>query len=128
MIGQTIVEYEDAQASLFFDGDTALGPEDRTVVVGTEGTIKCEGPDLEDQGVTLFTRDGYVTPDLTGSWFPDGFHGAMAELLSAIEDEREAYNSGKNNLRTLELCYAAVASAEDHKFKTPGDVRSMRGH
>lgn len=52
----------------------------------------------------------------------------MAELLSAIEEEREAYNSGKNNLRTLELCYAAVASAEDHKFKIPGDVRSMRGH
>jgi hypothetical protein len=51
----------------------------------------------------------------------------MAELLSAIEDGREPYNSACDNLRSLELCFAAVASAEDHEPKAPGDVRTMRG-
>lgn len=127
LLGQALVEFDGAQASLSFDADTKLGPEDRTTVVGTEGTIRSEGPDLEEQSVTLYTGDGYATPDLAGVWFPDGFHGTMAELLSAIEDEREPYNSARDNLETLELCYAAVASAEDHEPKVPGEVRRMRG-
>ena len=127
MLGQAVVEFADAQASFAFDGDTRLGPEDRTYVAGSEGTIKSEGPDLEEQTVTLYTEDGYATPDLEGAWFPDGFHGAMAELLSAIEEDREPYNGARDNLRSLELCYAAVASAEDHEPKVPGDVRRMRG-
>jgi predicted dehydrogenase len=127
MLGQALVEFDGAQATLSFDADTKLGPEDRTYVAGTEGTIKSEGPDLEEQTVTIYTADGYASPELVGTWFPDGFHGAMAELLSAIEDGREPYNSARDNLRSLELCFAAVASAEDHEPKAPGDVRTMRG-
>ena len=127
LLGQAVVEYDGRQASLAFDADTKLGPEDRTFVAGTEGTLVSEGVDLEEQTVTIYTEAGYATPDLEGTWFPDGFHGAMAELLSAIEDDREPYNSARDNLRSLELCYAAVASAEDHEAKEPGSVRTMRG-
>jgi predicted dehydrogenase len=127
LLGQALVEFEGGQATLSFDADTKLGPEDRTYVAGTEGTIKSEGPDLEEQTVTLYTQDGYASPELEGAWFPDGFHGTMAELLSAIEEDREPYNSARDNLKTLKLCYAAVASAEDNEPKVPGEVRRMRG-
>jgi len=127
LLGGALVEYEAAQATLAFDADTKLGPEDRTYVAGTEGSIVSEGPDLEEQTVTIYTADGYATPDLEGTWFPDGFHGTMAELLSAIEEDREPFNSARNNLRSLELCYAAIASAEDGEPKAPGEVREMRG-
>ncbi|RJT01480.1 Gfo/Idh/MocA family protein [Halococcus sp. IIIV-5B] len=127
LLGQALVEFDGAQATLAFDADTKLGPEDRTYVAGTEGTILSEGPDLEEQTVTLYTADGYATPELDGRWFPDGFHGAMAELLSAIEEDREPVNSARDNLKSLELCYAAVASAEDGEPKVPGEVRRMRG-
>jgi predicted dehydrogenase len=127
LLGSATVEYDGVQATLAFDGDTKLGPEDRTVITGGAGTIKCEGPDLEDQTVTLYTEDGYATPDLETAWFPDGFHGAMAELLSAVEADREPANSARDNLATLELTYAAVASAEDREPKEPGAVRRMRG-
>ncbi len=127
LLGQAVIEYENAQATLSFDADTPVGPEDRTTVVGTRGTIRSEGPDLEQQSVRLYTEEGYAEPDLEGTWFPDGFHGAMAELLSAIEEDREPSNSARNNLRTLELCYAAVASAEDHEPVVPGSVRQLRG-
>ncbi|MFB6136802.1 MAG: Gfo/Idh/MocA family protein [Halobacteriaceae archaeon] len=128
LLGQAVVEYEGAQASLAFDADTKLGPEDRTYVAGTEGTVVSEGEDLEEQEVTLYTADGYASPDLEGTWFPDGFHGAMGELLCAIEEDREPLNSARNNLHSLELCYAAVASAEDHEPKVPGEVRELRQH
>jgi predicted dehydrogenase len=127
LLGGALVEFDEAQATLSFDADTKLGPEDRTYVAGTRGTIESEGPDLEEQTVTLYTEDGYATPDLEGAWFPDGFHGAMAELLSAVEADRDPYNSARDNLHTLELCYAAVASAEDNEPKIPGEVRRMRG-
>jgi predicted dehydrogenase len=127
LLGSATVEYESAQATLVFDGDTKLGPEDRTVVAGGAGTVKCEGPDLEDQELTLYTEAGYASPDLETAWFPDGFHGAMAELLSAIEADREPENSARDNLDTLKLTYAAVASAEDGQPKEPGSVRRMRG-
>jgi len=125
LLASATVEFEDARATLVFDGDTALGPEDRTVVTGSEGTIKSEGPDLEEQTVTVYTEAGYATPALEGAWFPDGFHGAMAELLRAIGADREPANSGRNNLRTLELTFAAVASAADGEPKTPGEVRRL---
>lgn len=127
LLGSTVVEFDGAQATLAFDADTKLGPEDRTVVTGGEGTLKSEGPDLKDQSVMVYTDDGYAHPDLEGAWFPDGFHGAMAELLRAIEADREPHHSGRNNLATLELTFAAVASAEDGEPKTPGEVRRLPG-
>lgn len=127
LLGQALVEFDSAQATLSFNGDTKLGPEDRTYIAGSKGTIKSEGPDLEEQEVTVYTSEGYATPELEGQWFPDGFHGAMAELLSAIEEDREPDNSARNNVSSLELCYAAVASAEDQEPKTPGEVHRMRG-
>ncbi|MFB6106227.1 MAG: Gfo/Idh/MocA family protein [Halobacteriaceae archaeon] len=127
LLANAVVEYGGAQATLSFDADTKLGPEDRTYVAGTDGTVKSEGPDLSEQTVTLYTADGYAVPDLAGTWFPDGFHGTMGELLCAIEEDREPSNSARNNLRTLEVTFAAVASAEDHEPKVPGEVRRMRG-
>jgi hypothetical protein len=51
-------------------------------------------------------------PLLTGSWFNDGFAGAMGELLCAIEDGREPLNSARGNLLSLKLCQAALRSAQ----------------
>jgi hypothetical protein len=73
----------------------------------------------------LHTAAGQVLPDLEGCWFPDGFHGTMGELLCAIEENREPSNGARNNLRSLELCFAAVASAENRRPVVPGTVRKL---
>jgi hypothetical protein len=36
----------------------------------------------------------------------------MGELLCAIKENREPYHSAANNLASLELCFAALASAD----------------
>jgi predicted dehydrogenase len=125
LLAQAMIEYDGAQASLVFDADTRFGPQDRTFVTGSEGTIASDGATSRDQTITLHTSAGLAVPKLTGRWFPDGFHGTMGELLCAIEENREPDNSARNNLRSLELCFAAVTSAERHKPVVPGTVRKM---
>jgi predicted dehydrogenase len=125
LLGQAMVEYEGVQASLCFDADTRFGIQDRTYVTGSEGTITSVGPDSKHQTVTLTTAEGTASPQLEGCWFPDGFHGTMGELLLAIEENREPSHSARNNLRSLELCFAAVASAERREPVVPGTVRKL---
>ena len=80
--------------------------------MGSKGTMRSVGPSLLEQRVTLFTESAVASPELAGCWFPDGFQGAMAELLCAIEEDREPLHSARDNLRSLALCFAAIESAE----------------
>jgi predicted dehydrogenase len=127
LLAQAIVEFESTQATLIFDGFTQFKHLDRTLVVGNHGAVHSEGPTTEHQQVELTTASGIARPRLKGAWFPDGFHGAMAELLSAIAENREPSNSGRNNLASLALCFAAVASAERGEPVVPGSVRRLPG-
>src|SRR5262244_2015311 len=125
MLAQAIIEFEDGQASIIFNANVERGQEDRTVVAGTEGTIISAGPSLSEQSVTIYTAEGHVRPALEGEWFREGFHGAMAELLCAIEEGREPVNNARANLRSLGLCFAAIASTSEGGMRSPGSVRKL---
>lgn len=109
MLAQAMIEFDGGQASLVFNANVIHGQEDRTVVAGTKGTIVSRGPSLSEQSIALFTAEGCAEVELAGTWFREGFHGAMAELLCAIEEGREPSNNARDNLRSLELCFAAIA-------------------
>ncbi len=119
-LAQAAVEFEGGLATLAFNADCRFGQEDRTTVAGHLGTVRSIGPNLADQTVTLHTAGGVATPKLEGTWFPDGFQGAMAELLCAIEEDREPSHSARANLRSLALCTAAQQSAESGQAVTLG--------
>ena len=102
-----------------------FGPHDHVYVAGTHGTLRSFGPSVNRQTVELIRDGGAYRPELVGSWFPDGFHGTMGELLCAIEERREPSHSARGNLRSLELCFAAVASAMRHEPVEPGSVRKL---
>jgi predicted dehydrogenase len=124
-LSQASVEYEGMQASIGFQADTLYGPEDRTEVAGTKGCIRSVGPDLNDQRVRLVTEAGTAEPELKGTWFPDGFHGTMGELLRSIEEKREPSNGARSAIRGLELCFAALASASSGEPVKPGSARKL---
>ena len=111
-LAHACVEFDGGQGTLAFNADCTFGQEDRTTVIGSRGTLRSAGPSLTDQRVILHTEHGVAIPELTGKWFPDGFQGAMAELLCAIEERREPLNSARANLGSLALCFAAIESAE----------------
>jgi predicted dehydrogenase len=127
LLSQAIGEYADGQVSLAFDASTCCGGQDSTFVAGSLGTVFSSGPDLNEQQLTLATAAGLASPRLDGAWFPDGFHGSMGELLRAIEEKREPDNGARNNLKSLELCFAAIASAESRAPVVPGTVRRLPG-
>ena len=58
--------------------------------------------------------------------------GLLGEIVSvdihvacAIEEDREPENSARNNLASLQLCFAAVASAESGQPVDPADVQTV---
>ena len=122
LLGQALVQFDDMQASLIFDGDVQFGAWDATYIAGERGTLHAEGVDLKQQKVTLYAERGWARPTLEGRWFPDAFAGTMGELLCAIEEERPPSHSAENNLLSLQLCFAAVASAERGEAVEVGSV------
>lgn len=77
---------------------------------GSEGTIR--GSVMGSDFVELEAGDLVHRYSLNGHWYPDGFAGAMGELLCAIAEAREPVNSGRHNLLSLAIALAACRSAE----------------
>jgi predicted dehydrogenase len=125
LMGQTLIEYPTAQATLAFDGHAVAGPHEHAYICGGAGSLRSFGVNSNKQTVELADPAGAYRPVLEGQWFPDGFHGTMGELLTAIEERREPTISARSNLRSLELCFAAVASAMRHEPLAPGSVRKL---
>ncbi len=48
-------------------------------------------------------------------WFPDAFVGTMAQLLCALEENREPEIGGQDNLKTMALVEACYRSVREHR-------------
>ncbi|MEI6177274.1 MAG: Gfo/Idh/MocA family oxidoreductase [Verrucomicrobiota bacterium] len=116
MLASAMAIFPHGRATLVFNACSRFGPLETCTVVGTKGTLRASGPVCGITAVDLITSDGTARADLTGSWFPDGFRGAMGELLCAIEDNREPENSAAENLKSLALCFAAMKAAEEERL------------
>ena len=125
LLGQASIEFPRGQATLVFDGHAQHHPWDDAYIAGSLGTLRSFGPSVNRQTVELTRDGGDYRPHLVGQWFPDGFHGTMGELLCAIEEKRQPSHSARSNLRSLELSFAAVASAMQHEPIVPGSVRRL---
>lgn len=125
MLASVNIEFDSGIASLHFNADVKHGQQDRTFVAGSHGSLESLGPSLSEQSVTLYTAAGFAKPELQGTWFLQGFHGTMAELLCAIEENREPLNNARDNLRSLALCFAAIASAAQGTPQVPGAIRQL---
>jgi predicted dehydrogenase len=75
--------------------------------------------------VTLTTAEGVSRPDLQGTWFNDGFRGAMGALLVAIEDDTEPANGAAENLHSLALAFAAIESRRTGREVAIGDATRL---
>jgi predicted dehydrogenase len=64
---------------------------------------------------TLKAPGQWLSPSWDEVWFPDAFEGPMAELMTAIYEDREPSISGEDNLRTMALVDAAYRSAAEHR-------------
>jgi predicted dehydrogenase len=108
------IEYADGASALIRSiGQARTGrPACPFWIHGTEGTIR--GSVLLGSDFVELDRDGVVSRYvLEGAWYPDGFAGTLGELVTAISQSREPFNSARHNLLSLRLTLAACRSAEE---------------
>lgn len=76
---------------------------------GTHGSVRARHREL-----TLALRDAEAmqTFPIEGDWFPDAFGGSMGELMRALAEGRAPATSGRDNLNSIRIAFAAVKSAE----------------
>lgn len=126
LLANATVEFEDGVATLSFSGLNRFGGSmESNTVVGTRGTARSVGGVTASDEVALWTSRGSCLAKLEGKWICDGMRGTMGELLCAIEEDREPSNSARNNLRSLEVVFAAMRSADTGLPQVPGAVRSI---
>lgn len=126
-LAAVIADYGNAQVRFNFNAANKFDRCDRTLICGSKGTALSCGPGLDEQKVQVTTAKGTAEAALEGSWFTNGFQGTMGELLTAIEQKRDPSNSAENNLASLELCFAALASAECGRPVRPGQITKLEG-
>jgi predicted dehydrogenase len=81
-------------------------------VHGSEGTIR--GSVLLGSDFVELERDGVPTRfSFEGAGYADGFAGTLGELVTAIAEDREPFNSARHNLLSLRMTLAACGSAEE---------------
>ena len=77
---------------------------------GTEGSATASNDELT---VALKENpDHSQTFQIEGQWFPDAFGGSMGELMRALNEGREPATTGRDNLSSIAIAYAAVESSE----------------
>jgi len=123
LVGSAQLAFEGGIASIHLDGSTKQGAFESMEIIGTQGRIHATGKPLEAHQLELITKDGVARPQLDGQWMPDGFGGAMGELLCAIAEKRQPSSSAAHNLRSLEAAFALIQSADTGCQVKVGDAR-----
>ncbi|MEO8270554.1 MAG: Gfo/Idh/MocA family oxidoreductase, partial [Aureliella sp.] len=88
LMAQALIEFDEGQATLAFDAGVVHGQIDQTFLAGTDASLLSQGPSIQSQKLIVTSVTGEYSPNLVGSWFPDGFHGTMGELLCSIQERR----------------------------------------
>ncbi len=82
---------------------------------GTIGWPEYPKPTPSTIDFTTTTTGKWHKPRWKKVWFPDAFVGPMAELLVALEQDRQPAMSGVDNLKTMALVDACYKSAKTHR-------------
>ena len=107
------VEYADGTSALIraVGGSATSRVAKHFWIHGEEDVIR--GSVLAGSSVELERDRVFTRFDLEGEWYPDGFAGTMGELLCAVAEEREPFNSARHNLTSLQMTLAACRSASE---------------
>lgn len=115
-----IAAQDDWYATFRFEGTDG-------VIKGTNGALYNYPVGREDTISYMshkVAKDSWLSSKLEGRWFPHAFMGTMGELMRAIEEDREPENSLEDNLKTLQMVFAAYRSMEDNRPVLLEEIRN----
>ncbi|MEX0725170.1 MAG: Gfo/Idh/MocA family oxidoreductase [Planctomycetaceae bacterium] len=96
---------------------------------GTIGWPEYPKPTPSTLDWTSIRSPGWHQPRWNEVWFPDAFAGPMADLLCALEENREPESNGDDNLKTMALVEACYRSVAEHRAVEVEEIegRGTRG-
>jgi predicted dehydrogenase len=122
MLAHAVIEFSQGLASLGFHAWTRFGAQDRTTIIGDRATLVLEGVDYQSQRATIYGEYGARPIAVTGRWFPDAFLACMCHFLEAIDSGKVSDLEADENLNSLQLCFAAVASSQRGSAVQPKEI------
>ncbi|MDR2252894.1 MAG: Gfo/Idh/MocA family oxidoreductase [Bifidobacteriaceae bacterium] len=123
---QVVVTFPEASATLLLRGSAHRAAFGGYRVDGSKAVVTSASADElggTDPQVRVHDQEGENVVNLKGNWWTNGMHGAMGELLAAIEAGRQPSNSARSALPGLALCFAAMEAA---RTGAPVDPRGVR--
>lgn len=128
MLGTLVMDFgQDLQAAI--TANVAAYPQaqyHKIALEGTGGLIQASFDDLWQAGELAFSpvraEALWYKPRLEGVGFPDGFIGLMGDLMEAITCDRAPAVSGEDNLKTMQVVFAAYRSDEDGRTVAPSEI------
>lgn len=99
------------QVSLIDDGASSSPGFRRILIHGTDGALRLDEESLEFFKKVPGVRSNWQPLEIIGKRKPYAFYGAMAALLSALEQGGLPEHNARDNLKSLELVFAAYESA-----------------
>lgn len=102
---------------------------DRGIIRGTNGTLY-DYPSGRVDSLEFQANDEPKTwreARLSTRWIPDAFIGPMASLMDAIQTDGDPLTSGEDNLKTLQVVFAAYRSAAEGRTVSLAEIASVTG-
>ena len=118
-----LMVYPTARAGIRFRGSAPRAESGSYRIEGTHGVIRHSGTSLGGESVLIDGAAGSVAVNLAGDWWSNGMTGTMAELMTAIDEQRQPRNSAQSSLPGLALCFAAMQSIRTQQPVDAGAVR-----
>ncbi len=132
-----VLEYPTTLRAYMHDEHHNLGGRDDWYgfyrVEGTEGAVKGSlgclfgFPTGIPDKISYLSRklhpNSWIAPTLEGGWFPEAFLGPMASLMESLQTGKPPLTSGADNLRTLQLVFAAYKSMEEKRAVSPEEIQ-----
>ena len=99
------------------------------VIKGTIGLLynyPTGRPDTLEFTSKRYYPNYWFSAKLETMWIPDAFIGPMASLMCAIEEDGEPETSGEDNLKTLQVVFAAYRSMAEKRAVRPEEIAAER--
>lgn len=125
VVSSIVMDFAGGQHASVLDNNASLPGRDVHQSFGIEGTRGLVEGDVArpDPLVVRLASEPYAVfrPPLEGQWYPEGFIGAMGDLLEAIEQGREPEVTGEDHIKTLQLVAASYDSAQSGRAVHPAE-------
>ena len=115
------LDFGGAQLSPVLDATTRCRQSGAACIAGSGDSLVSHEPDLGQQTLEFHSENGRTRPSLRGTWFNDGFSGAIGALL---EIGSEPANGARGNLLWLANTFGLFKAAATRQTQNPGHGRS----